>query len=96
MVTGTHQDFAVFVMEQRLNFGEDQQTPTLKHCAEFRGIFRSHKALFRCNAGLGQQGQFVRIQDQRTSSGGGDSGHQLGLCEVEVFARPGLEFWTQK
>ena len=78
-----HQDFSIVVTEDSF----EDRLPAFKSCAEFRGVFRSHsKALFRCNAGLGQQGRYVRVQDRSASA----DGHQLGLCEVQVFARPGM------
>ncbi|CAG0880628.1 unnamed protein product [Cyprideis torosa] len=69
------QEFSIFVIE--LSQGNKA---SYKECAQFRGVFKSPKALFRCNGGDGQHGQYVYIKDNRKSQA------YFTLCEVEVFA----------
>ncbi|CAG0917203.1 unnamed protein product [Notodromas monacha] len=76
MTPDTLQEFGIYVINKKAS-GEIE----FKHCADFRGTFRAQKALFKCNAGLGQQGQYIHIKDERMRD------EYFGLCEVEVFAR---------
>ncbi|RXG59417.1 Sushi, von Willebrand factor type A, EGF and pentraxin domain-containing protein 1 [Armadillidium vulgare] len=50
------------------------------HLQFLRGVFQTHKKLFKCNDGLGHPGQYVYIRDDRKAK------EYFGLCEVEVFA----------
>lgn len=56
-----------------------------KPCTTFKGRFQNPRILFTCNDGLGHQGRYVYIRDDRRDQ------DYFGLCEVEVFAYRGGE-----
>lgn len=71
---GSYQKFTIFIIEL-LEGNKAMYQP----CSKFDGSFETKKAVFLCNDGLGLQGQFVYIRDDR------DVPEYFGLCEVEVF-----------
>ena len=74
----TYQEFTIFVI-QLLSKSEALYKP----CATFKGRFQNPRILFTCNDGLGHQGRYVYIRDDRRDQ------DYFGLCEVEVFAHRG-------
>ncbi|XP_066972236.1 LOW QUALITY PROTEIN: uncharacterized protein [Macrobrachium rosenbergii] len=72
---GSFQEFTIYVIELLTD-----NKALYKPCTTFKGVFQTHKALFKCNGGLGHPGQFVYIRDDRKEQ------EYFGLCEVEVFA----------
>ncbi|XP_021927670.1 uncharacterized protein LOC110833660 isoform X3 [Zootermopsis nevadensis] len=71
----SYQEFTIFII-QLLSRSEALYKP----CATFKGRFQNPRILFTCNDGLGHQGRYVYIRDDRRDQ------DYFGLCEVEVFA----------
>ncbi|PNF36402.1 hypothetical protein B7P43_G16823, partial [Cryptotermes secundus] len=71
----SYQEFTIFVI-QLLSKSEALYKP----CATFKGRFQNPRVLFSCNDGLGHQGRYVYIRDDRRDQ------DYFSLCEVEVFA----------
>ena len=82
--TDTYQEFTIFII-QLLSKSEALYKP----CATFKGRFQNPRILFTCNEGLGHQGRYVYIRDDRRDQ------DYFGLCEVEVFAYRGNNFEFQ-
>ena len=74
MTPGAFQKFTIFVIELL-----EGNKAMYKPCSKFEGKFTTPKAVFLCNDGLGHQGQFVYIRDDR------EEPDYFGLCEVQVF-----------
>ena len=74
----TYQEFTIFVI-QLLSKSEALYKP----CATFKGRFQNPRILFPCNDGLGHQGRYVYIRDDRRDQ------DYFSLCEVEVFTHRG-------
>ncbi|XP_018013552.1 uncharacterized protein LOC108670596 [Hyalella azteca] len=72
---GSLQEFTIYVIELLAD-----NKALYKPCTTFKGVFKTHKAVFLCNDGVGHPGQFVYIRDDRKEE------EYFGLCEVEVFA----------
>jgi hypothetical protein len=77
-LSDSYQEFTIFVI-QLLSKSEALYKP----CATFKGRFQNPRVLFTCNDGLGHQGRYVYIRDDRRDQ------DYFSLCEVEVFAYRG-------
>ena len=74
---GSFQHFTIFVIELLVG-----NKALYKPCSSFKGTFDEAVAMFLCNGGEGQQGEFVYIRDDREEE------EYFGLCEVQVFPLP--------
>jgi len=73
---GSFQHFTIFVIELLAG-----NKALYKPCATYQGeVEVAARELFLCNDGLGHQGEFIYIRDDREGQ------QYFGLCEVQVFA----------